>query len=132
MATNIPPITLTAAGTSNYVTLPVSANNTTYSLQFVQSSGGVGTYTVQYTLYRPEWNPAAYPVNGSMVAAYSFLFPTGVFANDAQWVDHPIMAGMTATTISNVAFPCSAIRLVCSSFSSGRGSLIILPGDSGK
>jgi hypothetical protein len=67
-----------------------------------------------------------------MVAAYSFLFPTGVFANDAQWVDHPIMAGMTATTISNVAFPCSAIRLVCSSFSSGRGSLIILPGDSGK
>jgi hypothetical protein len=62
---------------------------------------GTVNYTVQYT--------------------FDVIDPTTWVAASANWVDHPSLAGKTATLDSNLAYPATAVRIVQNS---GGGSCV--------
>lgn len=62
---------------------------------------GTVTYTVQYT--------------------FDVIDPNTWVSASANWVDHPSLAGKTASLDSNLAYPATAVRLVQSA---GSGSCV--------
>jgi len=124
MAT-LQPIRLTALGSSAAISLPRFSNNTTIGLQLVVS--GTGTYKVEYSMLDPNLNPGGIP-NSPNYERYRYLFPTGDYSTDAPWLNHPFLNGISATTASNIVIPVAAIRLTCTAYTSGSGTLLMIPG----
>lgn len=121
MASSIIPVQLTGVGNSTHISMPVKSSNSAVGLQLVVS--GTGTYKVQVTMFDPQWtNRYVY-----QEAIYTTLLPTNVFDTDAQWVDHNTLINVSATQVGNLIVPCTAIRLVCTAYTSGYGALIVTP-----
>ena len=95
-------ITVSSASSSNWI--PVNAVQKDFKISLGLEVSGTGTYKVEHTFDNPftTASPVAYP--------------------------HSILAGIVATTDSNYFFPVTAIRLTCTSYTSGSGILTIVQG----
>lgn len=95
-------ITVSSASSSNWI--PVNAVQKDFKISLGLEVSGTGVYKVEHTFDNPftTASPIAYP--------------------------HSILAGVVATTDSNYFFPVTAIRLTCTSYTSGSGILTIVQG----
>ena len=100
-----PTIIPTVSSVTSSNALPIDYREMGFGLSLFLVITGTGTYKVQYT--------------GDNVFDSS-VTPT--------WFDHPILTGITASTVGNFAFPCRAIRLTCTAFTSGGGTLTVIQG----
>lgn len=95
--------TLASVASSN--AYPVDWTEQGFGIGFVVVITGTGTYKVQHTFDNIQ---------------DSTVTPT--------WVDHPTVTGKTATTDGNYAFPIRAIRLTCTAYTNGGGTLTVIQG----
>jgi len=95
-------ITVSSAASSAWI--PVNAVQKDFKISLGLEVDGTGAYKVEHTFDNPftTVSPVAYP--------------------------HSILAGVVATTDSNYYFPVTAIRLTCTSYTSGSGTLTIVQG----
>ncbi len=95
-------ITVSSASSSNWI--PVNVVQKDFKISLGLEVSGTGVYKVEHTFDNPftTASPVAYP--------------------------HSILAGVVATTDSNYFFPVTAIRLTCTSYTSGSGILTIVQG----
>lgn len=100
-----PTIIPTVSSVTTSQALPVDWTQQNFDLSLSLVITGSGTYKVQFTFDNIQ---------------DSTVVPT--------WQDHPIMTGVTATTNGNIAFPVRAVRLNCTVFASGGGTLTVLQG----
>jgi hypothetical protein len=82
--------TVTGTDPDTHIPLDVRLKPFTVSLQLIPSGGA--TAKVQYTL--------------------DDIWADGWTAGTANWVDHPYLTAITATSDSNLAFPVTAVRAV--------------------
>jgi hypothetical protein len=85
--------------------IPVDPRQAAFAIGFGLVITGTGTYKVQHTFDNVQ---------------DSTVTPT--------WFDHPVVTGKTASTDGNYAFPIRAVRLNCTAFTNGSGTLRILQG----
>lgn len=95
-------ITVSSATSSAWI--PVNAVQKDFKISLGLEVSGTGAYKVEHTFDNP------------FTTVVPLAFP------------HSILTGIIATADSNYNFPVTAIRLTCTSFSSGYGSLTILQG----
>lgn len=93
-------VTVNSAASSNPI--PVDYSQANFAIGFGLVITGVGTYKVQHTFDDPDASPA--------------------------WFDHSVVTGKTASIDGNYAFPIRAMRLTCTAYTSGSGTLTILQG----
>ena len=125
---------LSSVSNGNPYSLCTKSANTTVGLTVIIT--GTGTYSVQYCPIPELWSrqdqfPNGTP-NTSQIPSYTSVFPTGNYANDmttlGAWINHPVLVNLTATTASNIVIPTPTIRLVCTSYTSGRALLVVNEG----
>ncbi|NDC56709.1 MAG: hypothetical protein EBZ69_07885 [Alphaproteobacteria bacterium] len=97
--------TLTADGNSNIIRLDHMINPFNVAVFVDASGGGSGTDKVQ--------------VSGSDPLAATDTAGTGM-----AWWDHATLTGLSAGGVGNIAFPVTAVRLVRSSTSGSRTSVM--------
>ncbi len=95
-------ITVSSASSSNWI--PVNYKQQNFKISLGLEISGTGSYKVEHTFDNPF--TTASPV------AFT----------------HSVLTGITASTDSNYYFPVTAIRLTCTSYTSGSGSLTIVQG----
>ena len=93
-------VTVSSAASSNWI--PLDCGQASFNVGLGLIITGTGTYKVEHTFD-----------NIQTVAS-----PTA-FA-------HSVLTGITTSTDSNYAYPVRAVRLTCTSWTSGSGKLIIL------
>jgi hypothetical protein len=94
------PQTVTVGSATSSAAIPMDhkVNPTSISLGLVIT--GTGTYKVQHT--------------------FDNIFDSSV---SPTWLDHATLTGKTANADGNYAFPVRAIRLTCTAWTSGSGTL---------
>lgn len=98
-------ITQAAAGNSTVWPMPYRGAEIVTGLGLIIT--GTGTYTVQFSFDSPD------------------IAPTAV----ANWFNHDVLAAITASTASNLVIPCTWVRLNCSAYTSGSGTLQLVFGN---
>lgn len=95
---------ITVSSAASSVWIPVNYAQKDFKISLGLTITGTGTYKVEHTFNNPftTVSPTAFP--------------------------HSILTGITASTDSNYNFPVTAIRLTCTSYTSGSGTLTILQG----
>lgn len=86
------PMTLTVTGVASSSVQPMNVNTSPFNVGFGVTLSGSLTFTVQHTfddVWSPTFNPAT-----------------------ANWFNHAVVAGATAATDGNYAFPVTAIRII--------------------
>lgn len=96
---------VTVASVSSSAAVPVDPRQAAFGIGMGLVITGTGTYKVQHTFDNIQ---------------DSTVTPT--------WFDHSSMTAKTANTDGNYAFPIRAIRLTCTAYTSGGGTLRILQG----
>lgn len=87
-------------------TIPLDREANPFSVTLViEVLSGTNTSKVQYTV-DDVFNSAVTPI----------------------WIDHATLAGITATTAGNIAFPVTAVRLNMTAWTSGSAQLSIIQG----
>lgn len=95
----------TVASVASSNAYPVDWTQNAFAIGFILVITGTGTYKVQHTFDNVQ---------------DSTVTPT--------WFDHPIVTGKTATSDGNYAFPIRALRLTCTAYTSGGGTLTVIQG----
>ncbi len=97
-------ITVSSASSSNWI--PVNTVQKDFKISLGLEVSGTGVYKVEHTFDNPftTASPVAFP--------------------------HSVLTGISASTDSNYFFPVTAIRLTCTSYTSGSGILTIVQGNS--
>lgn len=90
--------TLSASGVGTMCRMDAFANPTTISIEL--DFTGTATAKAQYSL--------------SDVSLATDTIGTGM-----TWLDHPTLAGLSANTSGNIAFPVQAIRPNCTAWTNG-------------
>ncbi|MBK8117454.1 MAG: hypothetical protein IPK44_24515 [Candidatus Accumulibacter sp.] len=96
-------ITVSSASSSNWI--PVNYKQQDFKISLGLEISGTGVYKVEHTFDNP------------FTVASPVAFP------------HSVLTGIVASTDSNYSFPVTAIRLTCTSYTSGSGILTIVQGN---
>ena len=95
-------VTVSSAASSDWI--PVNYGQADFKIGLGLVISGVGSYKVQHTFENIQ----------TVTSPVAF--------------DHSVLTGISASTDSNYAFPIRAIRLTCTSYTSGSGTLHIIQG----
>lgn len=96
-------ITVAAVGNSAPFAMPYRGNEIVAGLAVIVA--GTGTYTVQFSFDSPDNHT---PTN---------------------WFNHDVLASISASTASNLVIPATWVRLNCSAYTSGSGTLQMVFGN---
>lgn len=99
------PTNITVSSAASSAAIPIDYRENGFGIGMGLVITGVGTYKVQHTFDNVQ---------------DSAVTPT--------WFDHSTLTGKTASADGNYAFPIRAIRLTCTAFTSGGGTLTIIQG----
>lgn len=99
------PTSVTVSSAASSAAIPVNYHENGFGIGLGLVISGTGTYKVQHTFDNIQ---------------DSTVTPT--------WFDHPVVTGKTTSTDGNYAFPIRAVRLTCTAYTSGAGTLTIIQG----
>lgn len=100
------PVRVTISSVTTSAVVPLDVNQDPFNVGLAVDITGTATYTVQYT--------------------FEDVQAAGWTAGSAKWFDHPSMTAQTADKDSNLAFPCTAVRLNCTAYTSGTLTMTVL------
>jgi hypothetical protein len=107
--------TIPGNGSSGIVPVDYRDGNFQMTCAVMFSAGASMTVTLQYTT--DDILASDYQITGAAPPVVNN--PAALPETSINWFSHPSLTGISANAISNIAFPVTAVRLICTVYGSG-------------